>query len=207
MRRPWVKVCGVTTVADALMIADLSVEAIGLNFVAESPRRVTVDLAREIAAALPGAVLKVGIFRNAPEEEVDRIAGIVGLDRLQLHGDEDPAYCGRRSVPVWKALAIGPGCDDAQAESWRLLPLLVYGYHPRLAGGTGNVADWPAARRLVDRGHVVILAGGLSAKNLAEAVRAVDPAGVDLNSGVEHAPGHKDRQKLIEALRALGRKV
>jgi phosphoribosylanthranilate isomerase len=203
----WVKVCGVTSVEEALWIAALGVDAIGLNFVRESPRFVPLERAREIARALPPSVERIGVFVDAPEEEIDFVAREVGLDRLQLHGQEDPAYGTRRSKPVIKAFRPGPEWDTAVAGPWRLFPLLVDGYDPARRGGTGRTADWSAARRLVDDGFHVILAGGLHAGNLVEAVKTVTPSGVDLNSGVETAPGRKDRDLLIAALRALGRDV
>jgi phosphoribosylanthranilate isomerase len=206
MASPWVKVCGITTVEDALMAAGLGVEAIGLNFVPESPRCVTLKTARAIAEALPAGVLRVGIFRDASETTVDRIAGEIGLDRLQLHGGEDPEWCSRRTTTVIKVFQTAPGWDPASAEPFRLFPILLDGYHPGLAGGTGRLSDWAVARRLVEKGYEVILAGGLNAANLAQAVEAVRPAAVDLNSGVESAPGRKERARLVKALQALGRR-
>lgn len=203
MRAIDVKVCGITRVADALGAAALGVTTVGLNFVAASSRCVTVAEAREICRALPTFVLKVGVFLDQPGEEVDRIAAAVGLDRLQLHGDEDAEYCVQRSRPVIKVVRPDEAWRPTDAERWPDLPLLVDAWHARQAGGTGRLADWRAARALVLAGRHVMLAGGLTPENLAEAVRAVRPAAVDLNSGVESAPGRKDLKKLEQALAAL----
>lgn len=203
MRAIGVKVCGITRVTDALGVAALGVTAVGLNFVADSPRCVTVAEAREICRALPPGVLKVGVFLDQPGEEVDRIAAAVGLDRLQLHGDEDADYCVRRTLPVIKVVRPDAAWRPANAERWPGLQLLVDTWHARQAGGTGRLADWRAARELVLAGRHVMLAGGLTPENLAEAVRTVRPAAVDLNSGVESAPGRKDLEKLEQALAAL----
>jgi phosphoribosylanthranilate isomerase len=206
MAAPWVKVCGITSVEDAIMVADLGVEAIGLNFVAESPRAVTLKTAKTISAALPPHVLRVGVFNDVSEITVDRIADEIGLDRLQLHGDLDPDWCARRSTAVIKAFRSSPGWDPGSAEPFRRYHILLDGYHPGMAGGTGRLSDWSVARALVEKGFDVILAGGLNPSNLAAAVETVQPAAVDLNSGVESAPGRKDRARLMKALEALGRR-
>ncbi len=187
------------------MAASLGVDAIGLNFHPGSPRCVSRETAREIVAALPSCVVTVGIFVDLPGGDVDAIAREVGLDRLQLHGSEDPEYCRARERRVIKALRTGPGVDTDFVARYAPLPILLDGYRPGLAGGTGRVADWGLARVLVEQGVEVLLAGGLNPDNVADAVLAVGPAAVDLNSGVETAPGVKNRDRLSAALNALGR--
>lgn len=187
------------------MAASLGVDAIGLNFHPRSPRAVSEKTASEIVAALPSFVMSVGVFVDLPGEEVDRIASQVGLDRIQLHGDEDLDYCRARTHPVIKAFRTSPGIDPEILARYAPLPLLLDGYRAGLAGGTGRVADWGLARVLVEQGMELILAGGLNAENLADAVRAVCPSAVDLNSGVESTPGIKDRARLTAALDVLGR--
>lgn len=205
MATPWVKVCGITSVEDALMAAGLGVDAIGLNFVTESPRAVTLRTAKAIAAAAPPGLLRVGVFSDASETTVDRVADEVGLDRIQVCGGEDAAWCSRRTVPVIKVFRTAPGWDPAEADAFRRFAILLDGYHPGMAGGTGRLSDWAVARALVEKGFDVLLAGGLNPANLAAAVEAVRPRGVDLNSGIESAPGRKDRGRLRKALEALGR--
>ena len=200
-----VKVCGITTVPEARSVAALGVDAIGINFVPASPRFVDVALAREIVSALPSFVIVVGDFVDAPEEEVDLIVESVGLDRIQLHGRETPDYCARRRVPVIKAFRTSPEWSVEEARDFEPLPILVDGYQEGLSGGTGRTSNWTVARRLVENGHEVILAGGLGPENVAEAVRVVGPAAVDLNSAVESAPGRKDLDRIARALAALGR--
>lgn len=195
-----VKLCGITRVEDALGAVVLGVAAIGLNFVSESPRAVSVAVAREIAAALPAGVLRVGVFRDAPGESVDAVAAAVGLDCLQLHGAEDPAYCAARLRAVIKVVRPAAGWTPADAEPWAAWPLLVDAWHPAQSGGTGRRADWAAARALVRAGRQVWLAGGLGPDTVAEALQMVGPYALDLNSGVESAPGVKDLKKLRDTL-------
>jgi phosphoribosylanthranilate isomerase len=205
---PWtgrVKVCGITSVEDARAVSAAGVDAVGLNFCRQSPRCLELERAKAIVAALPSAVLKVGVFCNAAEDLLDRTADALGLDLVQLHGDEDLDYCRRRSRPVIKVFRTKPGWDPREADLFRPMAILVDAYSERGVGGTGLTADWTVARKLVERGREVYLAGGLNADNVARAVEAVHPAAVDLNSGVEWAPGRKDLTLLGRALAALGR--
>lgn len=203
MPRVRVKVCGLTRREDVRAVGALGVDAVGFNFCPESPRAVTPEAARALIRLLPSFVARVGVFRDRAGAEVDEIAAAVGLDRLQLHGDESPEYCAARRRPVLKVLRIGPGWSRLLAESYREWPVLVDAWHAQWAGGTGLRADWPAARELVEAGWDVTLAGGLGPDTLAEAVRQVRPAAVDLNSAVETAPGVKDMTRIARALAIL----
>ncbi len=189
-----VKICGVTCVADALHAARAGADAIGLNFAARSPRRVSVEQAAAIAAALPAGVCRVGVFVDAGRDEIAAVAARVGLDALQFHGDEPPALCAGWSAKTIKAVRVRDAATLAAASAYAVDFILADAYVEGQAGGTGRRVplEWlggVARERL-------ILAGGLTPETVAEAVRAVRPAVVDVASGVEAAPGIKDPEKV-----------
>jgi phosphoribosylanthranilate isomerase len=189
-----VKICGVTSVADALMAVDAGADAIGLNFAAQSPRRVSVDVAAEIASALPRGVWRVGVFVDAARDAVQSIAERVGLDVLQFHGSESVELCDGWDRKTIKAVRVRDAAALAQAAVYRVDFLLADAYVEGIAGGTGQRVPlaWLGA---VPRQRL-ILAGGLTPENVAAAVNAVRPAGVDVASGVEREPGVKDPEKV-----------
>jgi phosphoribosylanthranilate isomerase len=192
-----VKVCGLTTLEDARMCAEAGVDAIGLNFWSGSVRSVDEATARTIADALRGRVLLVGVFVDAPAEELERIRARVGLDCVQLHGDEPPELVERFLPHAYKALRVK---DGSVIDSVRRYPgehILLDAYVPGLPGGTGATFDWSVARA-VGQERKVTLAGGITPDNVAEAVRAVAPYCIDTASGVESSPGRKDRELVRE---------
>ena len=200
------KVCGTTNAADAAAAVDAGADALGFIFWQPSPRSVAVDDAAAIAAGVPDRVRKVGVFVDAPLEEITATAERVGLDIIQLHGDEPPDTCASLPLPVWKALRLASSgrSDDAKlrADAYRGCTLLVDAGVPGEYGGTGEITDWDAAARLAERRRVV-LAGGLRADNVARAVEHVRPWGVDVASGVEAEPGRKDKSELRRFAAAL----
>lgn len=198
-----IKICGITSVDDALMVTRAGADAIGLNFYARSPRYVTPDVARQIAQAVPSSVTKVGLFVNSSAGDVCRLFDDLQLDLIQLHGDEPPEFLVQLAPrPVMRAFRLGPDglgpvieyiarCHElAACPSSVLLDALSVGAY----GGTGKTADWNAAKRYASETDQppLILAGGLTSKNVAEAIRTVRPAAVDVASGVESKPGRKD---------------
>jgi phosphoribosylanthranilate isomerase len=189
-----VKICGVTEPADARFAADAGAWAIGVNFWPRSKRCVGIDLARQIATELAGAVLLVGVFVDAGRDEIARAVEAVPLDAIQLHGDESAADCQGWGVPVIKALRLRDRAAWTEAGGYPADFILVDAYVAGEAGGTGRRAavEWigPGMR---DR---LILAGGLDPDNVAAAIRAVAPFAVDVATGVESSPGHKDREKV-----------
>jgi phosphoribosylanthranilate isomerase len=189
-----VKICGVTTVVDARMAAAAGADAIGINFSPRSLRRVTVDVAAAIAAALPSYVCRVGVFVDAPRDEVAATAAQVGLDALQFHGDESIALCAGWDRKTIKAVRVRDGGALALAAAYAVDFILADAYVEGSPGGTGQRVplEWLTAVP-PDR---LILAGGLTADNVAAAIRAVRPAMVDVASGVESAPGRKDPEKV-----------
>ncbi len=195
-----VKICGVTTVDDAEFALDAGADALGLNFVPGTPRCLEVEQAREIAETLPPFGTRVGVFVNETPERVMEIAGRVGLDAAQLHGDETPEDCHRlieRGLRVIRALRVkGPG-TIAQIDAFPDCAILLDAYVKGALGGTGETFDWELARQASDA-RPIILSGGLKPENVGEAVRSVQPYGVDSSSGVEGAVlGRKDSERVL----------
>ena len=197
-----VKICGITRPQDAERAIALGATAIGFIFWPSSPRRIGLEAARSIGRLVPASVLKVGVFVDAPAQELARTVDEAGLDAVQLHGSESPALVRGLEARVIKAVALGSPDADAQIAQWTGTTLLLDAHDPVRHGGTGRVVDWDRAAGLASR-HEVILAGGLNPENVAEAVRRVRPAGIDVSSGVEQTPGVKDLVKLAALLDAL----
>ena len=191
-----IKICGITRLEDALCAAESGADALGFIFHPASPRYCPPERAREIIAALPPEIATVGVFVNAEAGRVERIVEMCGIDLIQLHGDESPEYC-RRFPPERLIKAVFPGTaeDLAALAAYEVRALLVDFRDASRYGGTGKTADWDLAAQ-IGRKHPLILAGGLSEENIGAALAAVAPRAVDLNSGVEQAPGIKDHQRL-----------
>jgi phosphoribosylanthranilate isomerase len=202
-----IKVCGITRIEDALAAAECGADALGFIFHEASPRFIAPGRAREIIAALPAGPVTVGVFVNREAAEVMRIAEASGIDLIQLHGDETPAYC--RLFPperVIKALFPRTAEDLAAPDAYEVRAFLADSRDAGRHGGTGRCTDWPLAA-LMARRHPLILAGGLNLGNIGEAIAGVDPAAVDLNSGIEQAPGLKDHglmARIIDLIRSRG---
>jgi phosphoribosylanthranilate isomerase len=194
-----VKICGTTSLDDAERAAALGAWAVGLIFHPPSPRRCRREEAARIAAALRRRIEVVGVFVNQPLDRVAETAEEVGLTMLQLHGDEGPAYCAeaarRTGLKTIKARAVRSGADLRALEPFHTDYHLLDAHHDRLRGGTGQTFDWSLAGQ--HRGaQPVLLSGGLTPANVAEAIAVVRPFAVDVASGVEAAPGHKDPARL-----------
>lgn len=196
-----VKVCGLTRPEDARASAAQGADAVGLVFHPSSPRAVTPEQARAILATLPPFTVAVGLFVDPAPERVAEVLAGVPLDRLQFHGDESPAFCAGFGRPFIKAVRMREGVDVA-AEARRFAEasaLLLDAYVPETPGGTGTTFAWE--RVPGDLPLPVVLAGGLSPANVAEAVARVRPYAVDVSSGVEAAPGIKDPQRIAAFIR------
>ena len=191
------KVCGVTSFEDACAAIDCGAEYLGFNFYPKSPRCIAPTAARAIIERLPDDVISVGVFVNEPRpEDVGEILRVSGARMAQLHGDESPDYCaGVGAERVIKALRAGEDFDARRVLDYPAAAILLDAFDAKLYGGTGKMADWEIAREAA-RLASVFLAGGLSPDNIVEAIRAVEPFAVDVNSGVESAPGRKDASKL-----------
>ena len=197
--RTRVKICGITTCEDAQMAVDAGVDAIGLVFYEKSPRLVAKTQAAEISQIVPAFVSRVALFKDADEQLIESVLQQVEIDLIQFHGSETPAFCEYFGRPYIKALGMkGPECDAgyliASAEKYHTAKaLLLDGHAPGEAGGTGETFDWSAMATI---NKPVVLAGGLTANNVRQAIESVCPFAVDVSSGVESAPGLKDKEKI-----------
>ena len=194
-----VKICGITNRADALCAVENGADALGFIFYARSPRYIPPERAAEIVRGLPPFATPVGVFVNEARERIDAILKLAGLRAVQLHGDEPPEACLGYSVPVIRAFRVGAGFDAAALRACPADAFLLDTAKAGLYGGTGEAFDWALAREAASCGRI-ILAGGLTADNVAEAIRAVRPYAVDCGSGVEAEPGRKDHNKLAAFL-------
>jgi len=184
-----VKVCGITNVDDALAALEAGADALGFNFYAPSPRFVG-PAAADIVVRLPEGTCTVGVFVNASRQDIERVAGRVGLTALQFHGDEDPEFCRSWPQKIIKAVRVRDRSGAAVARAYAVDFILADAYVEDRFGGTGRRIALEYLEGF-DRGRL-ILAGGLTPENVAHAVRAVHPFGVDVASGIERAPGKKD---------------
>jgi phosphoribosylanthranilate isomerase len=201
-----VKICGLRRFEDADLAVTLGADAVGFVFWPRSPRAVTVAEARAITHALPPFITRVGVFVDASPDEVAVVVERAGLDAVQLHGGERLEAYGAVRARLLKVAGLESDAATDAVLAWPrdVMPLVDAIDHER-KGGTGQVADWSRAAR-VARGRRIVLAGGLTSENVAEAVRTVRPWGVDVSSGVESAPGVKSAERLrafFAAVRAV----
>jgi len=196
VNRVRVKICGITQPEDGLFAALEGADAIGLVFYADSPRNIDVDIANSIIDLLPPFVTKVGLFVNAVHADIESILKTVALDMLQFHGEESREDCNRYSLPYIKAVKMVKDIDlFKQAERYHdAVGLLLDTYVSGSAGGTGQLFDWGLISSELDK--PIILAGGLNADNVNQAIRKVAPYAVDVSSGVESSTGKKDQEKI-----------
>lgn len=201
--RTRVKICGITRIEDALAAVGYGCDAIGLVFYPPSPRYVAPEQARAIAAALPPFVQAVGLFVDATPEEVRAVLAVVRLDLLQFHGDETPEYCRQFGVPYMKAVRVRPETNLLQyaAVYTDAKALLLDTYVSGTPGGTGQTFDWAVIPG--DLPKPVVLAGGLNASNVSEAIKQCRPYAVDVSGGVEREKGIKDADKIAAFMRGI----
>jgi phosphoribosylanthranilate isomerase len=203
IRRTRIKVCGITNIEDANAAVQMGVDALGFIFTDKSPRYILPEKAKKIVEELPPFLFKVGVFVDENKQEIEEIVHYLGLNSVQLHGDEDPAFCQNLtllmpSCSIIKAFRLGSHSKDAdfmqyhKAVSGFLLDTYVKGTD----GGTGVPFDWNVLKTL-NIMFPFIVAGGLNPTNITEALTIATPFGVDVNSGVEHSPGMKDHVKMM----------
>lgn len=194
--RTRVKICGITSEADALAAVQKGCDAIGLVFYKPSPRYVSVAQARKIVAVLPPFMAAVGLFVDAPDHEIREVLSQVRLDLLQFHGEESAEACGSYGVPYIKAVRVREGTNLLQyaAIYAGARALLLDTYKEGTAGGTGEVFDWDLIPG--ELSMPIILAGGLNPDNVANAIRRTRPYAVDVSGGVEKSKGIKDAAKI-----------
>lgn len=195
-----IKICGITNIDDALVVQAGGADALGLIF-CPSPRQVDAETARSIHQALGPEILRVGVFRGQTAEEIRRLAEYCGLDYIQLHGDETPEWADGLSLPYIKSLSVGQDSPSPKDMKWRDSRAdAVILDSP--GGGSGKTFDWSAFSQFRAIGKPLILAGGLNAGNVGEAIINHHPDGVDVGSGVEAAPGRKDYDKIRDFMAA-----
>ena len=190
---------------DAVQAANLGVDALGLVFYAKSPRNIELQRAQDICQALPGFVTTVALFLNPQTSLVNQVLDNVNIDCLQFHGTETVEFCESFNKPYIKALGI-QGVDDIEALSEDYASarsVLLDSHGAGKAGGTGETFDWSAIPAKLQR--KIVLAGGLTPDNVAEAIEQVRPYGVDLSSGVESAPGIKDQELMMRLMKEIKR--
>lgn len=199
-----IKICGITNLDDALSAEELGADALGFNFYKKSPRYIAPEKAAEIIAQLPPFILPVGIFVNEREEKIREIQALACLQAVQLHGDETPEFCQRFGNRVIKAFQVKDKESLKHMAHFRVSAYLLDSYRDGLRGGTGTTFDWHLAVVAKTFGRIV-LAGGLAPENVAEAVRLVQPYGVDVAGGVEREKGIKDHVKMKKFINEVRR--
>jgi phosphoribosylanthranilate isomerase len=202
-----IKICGITSMEDAVMASAHGADALGFIFYSKSPRYLTPEAARRIIQNLPDDISKVGVFVNHDIHAVREIYEFCGLDLIQLHGDESPAYCSEfpQSILI-KAISPRNEEDPGIVKRYGVKAVIIDARESGLYGGTGKTSNWELAAKLKEM-HPLVLSGGLNAGNILQAIKTVSPHAVDVNSGVELSPGKKDLKKvqsMIETVHAAG---
>ena len=190
-----VKICGITNYEDAVTALDMGADLLGFNFYPKSPRFIQADKAAEIISKLPGFVDIVGVFVNAPIEQIHETRNLCHLDWVQLHGDEAPEFCQQflsHPVKTMKAIRVKDQSDIERAEQYFTDAILLDAFDPDKYGGTGLTFDWNVIGHM---GKRIFLAGGINPDNAADAAK-LGVYGIDVCSGVEAEPGRKDHKKM-----------
>ena len=195
-----VKICGITSIEDATATVEAGADALGFMFYEPSPRYLTAERAGAIIRELPTHVAKVGVFVDAGAQTIRHTADTAGLDTLQFHGDESPEFCSKFEQHTIKAFRVKDEeslglLPDYETDAW-----LLDSYVKGVPGGTGEKFNWNLAVEAKHLGKPILLAGGLTPENAAEAVSQVAPFGLDVSSGVEVSPGKKDVEKVTQLI-------
>ena len=206
-----VKICGITRSDEANAIVEAGADALGINFWPKSKRFIALDEARPWLQDLSGTVPRVAVTVNADDDELRRLHESGVIDWIQLHGDETPnrvRSLTQQGLPVFKALGVRDKSSLEAAAAYDSPTLLLDAYAPNEYGGSGATMDWALGATAVQEwpDRQIVLAGGLTPENVADAIRQVRPAAVDVASGVESSPGRKDIERVrafIEAARSL----
>ncbi len=198
-----VKICGITNLADAQVAVEAGADALGFIFYEKSPRYVTIQQAAEISKQLPSFLMRVGVFVNAPEEIILRAISEVGLTMLQFHGHETPEYCAQFGLMNMKAFPMRDAKSLEKISNYQTDAYLLDAYLETVLGGTGKTFNWDLAVEAQKFGKPIFLSGGLTPENVADAIKKVQPFGVDVSSGVEMSPGKKDAAKVRAFISAV----
>src|SRR3990172_912130 len=191
-----IKICGITNPEDAMLAVDYGADALGFIFYPPSRRYIEPEKAREIIAKLPPFVFRIGVFVDEQPEKIQEAVNSCRLDGIQLHGSESPDFCRLFRRRVIKSFKPENESSVKEIGSYQVDAFLLDSYHPELMGGTGTTFDWELAVAAKMFGPPVILSGGLTPDNVAEAIRLVQPNAVDVASGVELFQGKKDPEKM-----------
>ena len=190
-----VKICGITSFNDAIMATNYGASALGFIFYEKSPRYINPEILKTWISNVPSSIKKVGVFVNKDVDKVNKIAEELNLGMVQLHGDESPEYCNQMIKPVIKVFRVNNKFDSIMLNNYQVATFLFDTYNKENHGGTGESFDWQSILQL-NTEIPVILSGGLNADNVLEGIEVVKPSAVDVNSGVEAAPGKKDEEKI-----------
>jgi phosphoribosylanthranilate isomerase len=197
-----IKICGITNMDDALLAAELGADALGFIFVKTSPRYIRLSTARKIIQELPPFIVPVGVVADTVHEDILELIDETGICCVQLHGNESPKQLAKFPVPVYKSFRVDKEFNLEILQRYKGSAYLLDTYVDGTLGGTGKTFDWDIAVKAKEFGRI-ILAGGLTPENIAEAVKKVQPYAVDVNSGVESAPGKKDKNKLEKLFKTM----
>ena len=197
-----IKICGITNMDDALLAAELGADALGFIFVKTSPRHIRPSTVRKIIQELPPFVIPVGVVADAEHDEILELIDETGICCVQLHGNESPKQLVKFPVPVYKSFRVDKKFNLETLQRYKGSAYLLDTHVDGTLGGTGKTFDWDIAVKAKAYGRI-ILAGGLNPENILEAIQKVQPYAVDVNSGVESAPGKKDRNKLERLFNAI----
>jgi len=190
-----VKICGITSFNDAIMATNYGASALGFIFYEKSPRYINPEILKTWISNVPSSIKKVGVFVNKDVDKVNKIAEELNLGMVQLHGDESPEYCNQMIRPVIKVFRVNKKFDSIMLKNYQVATFLFDTYNKENHGGTGESFDWQSILQL-NTETPVILSGGLNIDNVLEGIEVVKPSAVDVNSGVETAPGKKDEEKI-----------
>ena len=188
------KICGITNLIDAKVAVENGASAIGFIFYEKSPRAISIENAKLISMQLSHSVGRVGVFVNQNKDFIDKTISEVQLNMIQLHGDESSNFCNQFDVPVFKAVRIKNEASLSVMDQYNVAGFLLDTFSNQQYGGTGETFDWSLINEQIDT--PIILSGGLNPDNILDAIDSVNPAAIDVNSGVELSPGKKDHQKI-----------
>ncbi len=188
------KICGITNLSDAQAAAVHGASAIGFIFYEKSSRAISIEDAKFISRHLSNDISKVGVFVNHDKAFIEEAIRSVSLNIIQLHGDETPGFCNQFDVPVFKAVRIKNEASLSVMDQYNVAGFLLDTFSNKQYGGTGETFDWSLLNEQIDT--PIILSGGLNPDNILDAIDSVNPAAIDVNSGVELSPGKKDHQKI-----------
>jgi len=197
------KICGITNLDDANVAVENGASAIGFIFYEKSPRTISINNAKSISKHLPKTIARVGVFVNHEKDFINEAISEVPLDMIQLHSDETPDFCNQFDVPILKALRIKNEASLSIMDQYDVAVFLLDTFSNDQYGGTGETFDWSVLNRKFKT--PIILSGGLNPENILDAIDAVNPSAVDVNSGVESFPGKKDYNKLKSLFKNLNK--